>query len=181
MIVKSMKDNKSGAVFLKIIKKTNKYWIVKKNTKNAKKITQYQHWKHIEKQDPKKFPKNQKKTDSWKNEKGKHEYYIEKNGCECPCCGAFISTATIQKVLDHILFMHISYVNSPQRLNSKYLLKDYKNTLLHPYFITKDCWAFLIFNLFLIIIICYYPERFANPVNYIEANPSKTPKHIIPE
>jgi len=33
----------------------------------------------------------------------------------------------------------------------------------------------------MLLVICYYPERLANPVNYIEATPTKTPKHIIPE
>ena len=88
---------------------------------------------------------------------------------------------TLALIVLHILCMHSTYVNTPQKWNSKYLSKDYTTTLLHPYFISKDAWAFLIFNLAIIFIICFYPERLANPVNYIEANPSKTPKHIIPE
>ena len=84
-------------------------------------------------------------------------------------------------IVVHLICMHNVNVNSPQRWNSKYLLNDTKNIPLHPYYVIKDCAALLVVMLFMTIIICYYPERFGNPVNYIQANPEKTPKHIIPE
>lgn len=84
-------------------------------------------------------------------------------------------------IIIHIFTMHNVTVNSSNKWNSKYLLKEYKNINLYPYYINKDIWILTIFWSFILFILLFYPERLANPVNYIEANPSKTPKHIIPE
>ena len=109
--------------------------------------------------------------------------------------GFEVSTVTLQRVfvlhyflpfillagiIAHILSMHESSVNNPYGHNQK-IINDIKDIPLYPYYIVKDYYYFWVFILTFSFIIFFYPEKFANPVNYIEANPMKTPKHIIPE
>ena len=41
-------------------------------------------------------------------------------------------------ILVHIACMHNIHINSPQKWNAEYIVKDYKNITLHPYYISKD-------------------------------------------
>jgi quinol-cytochrome oxidoreductase complex cytochrome b subunit len=77
--------------------------------------------------------------------------------------------------------MHSVSVNEPYGLNSKYLIKDLRNVNLFPYYFIKDMVSFFAISIIFILIICFYPERLGNPVNYIPANPEQTPPHITPE
>ena len=61
------------------------------------------------------------------------------------------------------------------------MLQDLKSIPLYPYFVSKDTIALFLLNAAMVAVICFYPEMFGNPVNYIEADPTKTPKHITPE
>jgi ubiquinol-cytochrome c reductase cytochrome b subunit len=51
----------------------------------------------------------------------------------------------------------------------------------HPYFTTKDLYAFILFFLLFSILVFYFPNVLNHPDNYIPANPLVTPLSIIPE
>lgn len=51
----------------------------------------------------------------------------------------------------------------------------------YPYYYLKDTFAFVtVFGLFM-AVVCLKPNMFGHPDNYIQANPSVTPAHIVPE
>jgi ubiquinol-cytochrome c reductase cytochrome b subunit len=77
--------------------------------------------------------------------------------------------------------MHTVGVSSNTINEFEYFSKNLNLTTLSPYYVVKDYFCFLVTEFFLIYLICYYPERFTNPVNYIPADLIKTPSHIIPE
>ncbi len=84
-------------------------------------------------------------------------------------------------ILVHLICMHSYIINTPNRWNSKILMKDYKNISLYPYHINKDFFFFMFFFFILTLFVAYYPESLFNPINYVKASPIETPKHIIPE
>ena len=51
----------------------------------------------------------------------------------------------------------------------------------HPYFTTKDLYAFILFFILFSILIFYFPNVLNHPDNYIPANPLVTPLSIVPE
>ena len=52
---------------------------------------------------------------------------------------------------------------------------------LYPYFIVKDFIGLILFFLFYFFFVFYYPDALGHSDNYIEADPLKTPEHIVPE
>ena len=57
-----------------------------------------------------------------------------------------------------------------------------KDTLpFHPYFTVKDGFALACFLVFYAWFVFYIPNYLGHADNYIEANPLKTPPHIVPE
>jgi len=78
-------------------------------------------------------------------------------------------------VLLHLLLLHKVGSNTPLGILNNKIINFY------PYFYNKD--LFILFSTFFlfIIIICYYPNLFGHPDNYIIANPMVTPAHIVPE
>ena len=78
-------------------------------------------------------------------------------------------------VLLHLLLLHKVGSNNPLGIINNKVINFY------PYFYIKDLFVFFsIFFLFL-IIVCYYPNLFGHPDNYIIANSMVTPAHIVPE
>ena len=52
---------------------------------------------------------------------------------------------------------------------------------MHPYFLFKDGVTIIAFILFLVIIVCWYPNVLGHSDNYIPANPMQSPPSIVPE
>jgi len=79
-------------------------------------------------------------------------------------------------VLIHLALLHENGSNNPLGLTLKT-----ENIPFYPYFYTKDLFGLMVLLLIFFIFIFYYPNSLGDPDNYIEANPMKTPLHIVPE
>lgn len=76
----------------------------------------------------------------------------------------------------HLLFLHQSGSNNPLGLTS---FSD--RIPFHHYFTSKDILGYIIVIFIFILIIIFTPNIFADPENFINANPLVTPTHIQPE
>lgn len=82
----------------------------------------------------------------------------------------------IALVVVHILFLHQTGSNNPLGINC-----DSDRVPFHKYFSIKDALGYaIVLTLFLTILI-FSPNLFADPENYLMANPLVTPIHIQPE
>ena len=79
-------------------------------------------------------------------------------------------------VLMHLILLHEVGSNNPLGITLKT-----ENIPFYPYFYTKDLFGLMILFLIFFLFIFYYPNVLGHPDNYIEANPMKTPLHIVPE
>jgi quinol-cytochrome oxidoreductase complex cytochrome b subunit len=79
-------------------------------------------------------------------------------------------------VLIHLILLHEVGSNNPLGITLKT-----ENIPFYPYFYTKDLFGLMLLFLIFFIFIFYYPNTLGHPDNYIEANPMKTPLHIVPE
>jgi quinol-cytochrome oxidoreductase complex cytochrome b subunit len=79
-------------------------------------------------------------------------------------------------VLIHLVLLHEVGSNNPLGLTLKT-----ENIPFYPYFYVKDLFGLMVLLLIFFTFIFYYPNTLGHPDNYIEANPMKTPLHIVPE
>lgn len=79
-------------------------------------------------------------------------------------------------VLIHLILLHEVGSNNPLGITLKT-----ENIPFYPYFYTKDLFGLMMLFLVFFIFVFYYPNTLGHPDNYIEANPMKTPLHIVPE
>jgi len=81
-------------------------------------------------------------------------------------------------VVLHIWALHIPGSNNPTGVEKK----TEKDTLpFHPYFTVKDAFALTCFMMFFVWFAFYIPNYLGHADNYIPADPSVTPSHIVPE
>jgi len=76
----------------------------------------------------------------------------------------------------HLVLLHQHGSNNPLGIDSA----TYKISF-YPYFYVKDMFSFLCFILFFSIFVYFYPNFLGHPDNYIQADPLKTPAHVVPE
>jgi quinol-cytochrome oxidoreductase complex cytochrome b subunit len=79
-------------------------------------------------------------------------------------------------VLIHLILLHEIGSSNPLGLTLKT-----ENIPFYPYFYTKDLFGLMVLLFIFFIFVFYYPNTLGHPDNYIEANPMKTPLHIVPE
>lgn len=79
-------------------------------------------------------------------------------------------------VLIHLVLLHEVGSSNPLGLTLKT-----ENVPFYPYFYTKDLFGLMVLLFIFFIFVFYYPNTLGHPDNYIEANPMKTPLHIVPE
>jgi ubiquinol-cytochrome c reductase cytochrome b subunit len=78
----------------------------------------------------------------------------------------------------HLWALHRFGSNNPLGIDAK----GPQDTIpFHPYYTAKDAFGLGAFLLFYAAIVFYAPNFFAEPDNYIPANPMVTPTHIVPE
>jgi ubiquinol-cytochrome c reductase cytochrome b/c1 subunit len=78
-------------------------------------------------------------------------------------------------VLLHLTLLHKVGSNNP-------LGTDYAEMIpFYPYYFLKDIHALFIYLLVFMSLVHFYPNLLGHPVNYIPADPMKTPAHIVPE
>jgi len=76
----------------------------------------------------------------------------------------------------HLLILHRVGSSNPMGIDSSLDVVRF-----FPYFVLKDIVAYLAFLVFFLYVVCYQPNLFGHPDNYIKANPMVTPTHIVPE
>ena len=79
-------------------------------------------------------------------------------------------------IIIHLSLLHETGSNNPLGFNLKI-----ENVPFYPYFYIKDLFGLMVLLLIFFIFIFYMPNQLGHPDNYIEANPIKTPLHIVPE
>jgi len=79
-------------------------------------------------------------------------------------------------VLIHLVLLHEVGSSNPLGITLKT-----ENIPFYPYFYTKDLFGLMFLFFVFFIFVFYYPNTLGHPDNYIEANPMKTPLHIVPE
>lgn len=78
----------------------------------------------------------------------------------------------------HIYLLHKYGSNNPLGLD---LYRDKNKLPFYPYFYIKDLLGLILFFIFYLIFVFYFPNILGHSDNYIEANPMITPAHIVPE
>jgi quinol-cytochrome oxidoreductase complex cytochrome b subunit len=80
--------------------------------------------------------------------------------------------------LIHVIALHKHKSNNPLGID---LHVPSDMIPFHPYFTAKDCVGVGVFMTCFVYVICFQPNFFGEPDNYIPANPLVTPAHIVPE
>ena len=81
-------------------------------------------------------------------------------------------------VVLHVWALHVTGQTNPTGIE----VKSKTDTLpFTPYATMKDAVAMVIFLAIYLYFVFYIPNFLGHPDNYIEANPLKTPAHIVPE
>ncbi|MBW8638797.1 cytochrome b N-terminal domain-containing protein [Hoeflea sp. WL0058] len=81
-------------------------------------------------------------------------------------------------VILHVWALHVTGQTNPTGVEVKSKTDTVPFT---PYATIKDGFATVVFLLIFAYFIFYLPNYLGHPDNYIEANPLKTPAHIVPE
>lgn len=76
----------------------------------------------------------------------------------------------------HLFFLHVTGSNNPLGIN-----RDVDKIPFHPYYLVKDLFGIVLFRIIFFCLVAFYPNVLIDPVNYIPADPYKTPLHIQPE
>lgn len=76
----------------------------------------------------------------------------------------------------HIIFLHQTGSNNPVGVNC-----DSDRVPFHSYYSIKDFMGFVIAIWALLILVCFIPNIFTDPENFLPSNPTVTPIHIKPE
>lgn len=76
----------------------------------------------------------------------------------------------------HLIFLHLTGSTNPLGVNGNRFRIPF-----HPYFTVKDVLGILVMFFMFGVIVLLLPDLFAEPENYIPANPLVTPNHIKPE
>lgn len=84
----------------------------------------------------------------------------------------------------HIWALHVPGNNNPtgvevRRDTPKNLKAD--TVPFHPYYTVKDAFALVVFLIMFAIFVFFMPNILGHSDNYIQADPLKTPAHIVPE
>jgi ubiquinol-cytochrome c reductase cytochrome b/c1 subunit len=78
----------------------------------------------------------------------------------------------------HIWALHIPGNNNPTGIP----IKSEKDSVpFHPYMTVKDGFSLVVFTIVLCWFVFYMPNYMGHADNYVPANPSATPTHIVPE
>jgi ubiquinol-cytochrome c reductase cytochrome b/c1 subunit len=81
-------------------------------------------------------------------------------------------------VILHVWALHVPGNNNPTGI----AIKSPRDSLtFHPYMTVKDSFSLVCFLLFFSWFLFYMPNFLGHADNYIPANPSVTPAHIVPE
>ena len=78
----------------------------------------------------------------------------------------------------HLVALHTTKSNNPLGID----VKGPQDTIpFHPYYTVKDLFGVGVLLMFYLGFVFFDPNFFAEPTNYVPANPLVTPPHIVPE
>jgi len=81
-------------------------------------------------------------------------------------------------VILHVWALHVTGQTNPTGVS----VKSKQDTVpFTPYATMKDSFALIVFFILFAYFVFYHPNYLSHPDNYIEADPLKTPAHIVPE
>ncbi len=81
-------------------------------------------------------------------------------------------------VILHVWALHVVGQTNPTGIEVK---SKTDTVAFTPYATIKDAFALIVFLAIYLYFVFYLPNYLGHPDNYIEANPLKTPSHIVPE
>ena len=81
-------------------------------------------------------------------------------------------------VILHVWALHVTGQTNPTGIEVK---SKTDTVAFTPYATVKDAFALVVFLAVYLYFVFYMPNFLGHPDNYIEANPLKTPAHIVPE
>jgi ubiquinol-cytochrome c reductase cytochrome b/c1 subunit len=81
-------------------------------------------------------------------------------------------------VVMHIVALHQHGSSNPVGIDTK---GPQDSIPFHPYYTIKDLFGLGVFLIIYVGFVCFAPNFFGEPDNYIEANSLSTPAHIVPE
>jgi len=81
-------------------------------------------------------------------------------------------------VMLHLVALHRFGSNNPLGIDMK---GPQDSIPFHPYYTIKDLFGLAVFLIFYAALVCFAPNLFGEPDNYIPANPLSTPSEIVPE
>lgn len=82
-------------------------------------------------------------------------------------------------VILHVWALHVTGQTNPTGVEVKNMKKE--TVPFTPYATMKDALAIVLFMIVFAWFVFYLPDFMGHPDNYIEADPLKTPAHIVPE
>jgi ubiquinol-cytochrome c reductase cytochrome b subunit len=97
---------------------------------------------------------------------------------------SFHTTLLPVAIIGLLLIMHITALHKVGSNNPEGVDLDKKGPNVipfSPYFVTKDLWFLSLILTIFFYIVFFQPDLFVEPINSEEANPLKTPLHIVPE
>jgi ubiquinol-cytochrome c reductase cytochrome b subunit len=82
-------------------------------------------------------------------------------------------------VILHVWALHVTGQTNPTGVEVRNFRTE--TVPFSPYATMKDAFALVLFLILFAWFVFYQPDYLGHPDNYIEANPLKTPNHIVPE
>lgn len=76
----------------------------------------------------------------------------------------------------HLVLLHMDGSNNPMGIPFRRDVVPF-----YPYYIIKDLYGVMLFLIFYLSFVFFFPNVLGHPDNYIAANPMVTPAHIVPE
>lgn len=76
----------------------------------------------------------------------------------------------------HLILLHMDGSNNPMGIPFRRDVVPF-----YPYYIIKDLYGVMLFLIFYLSFVFFFPNVLGHPDNYIAANPMVTPAHIVPE
>ena len=84
-------------------------------------------------------------------------------------------------VVAFLSVVHLVHLHEGGSRNPLGVKEDFMGVRFHSYYTFKDVVGLLVFFGILLFIVFLFPHIFRDPVNFLPANPIKTPEHIKPE
>jgi ubiquinol-cytochrome c reductase cytochrome b subunit len=79
------------------------------------------------------------------------------------------------------MLVHLSTLHKDGSSSPISAVSGYEKVHFYYYFFYKDLFFIIAVLFALMFVVCFHPNAFNHPDNFVEANPLVTPTHIVPE